>query len=69
MRKVLLTIAGLALSCGLAWAVTFEEADANQDGIITSEEAAIVEGLDFSAADADADGALSIDEYQSATGE
>lgn len=69
MRKVLLTVAVLALSSGFAWAVTFEEVDANQDGIISSEEAAIVEGLDFSAADADADGALSMDEYQSATGE
>jgi hypothetical protein len=69
MRRVLLTIAGFALSSGLAWAVTFEEVDANQDGIITSEEAAIVEGLDFSAADTDADNTLSMDEYQSATGE
>lgn len=69
MRKVLLIMTGLALYCGLAWAQSFEEVDANQDGMITSEEAAIVEGLDFSAADADADGALSMDEYQSATGE
>jgi hypothetical protein len=69
MLKVLLTVAVFALSSSLAWAVTFDEVDANQDGIISSEEAAIVEGLDFSAADADADGALSIEEYQSATGE
>lgn len=70
MKKVLLPAALLALASGFAWAQapSFEEVDANQDGMISSEEAAMVEGLDISSADTDADGSLSMEEYQAATG-
>lgn len=43
--------------------LTFEEVDTDGDGLISADEAANVEGLDFNAADGDSDGTLSVDEY------
>jgi hypothetical protein len=56
-----LLIAGAALAQELP---AFEEVDANSDGQISQQEAAAVEGLDFSTADTNQDGALSRDEYE-----
>lgn len=69
MKKLSITLlalgfAGVALAQG---APSFEEVDANQDGSISREEAAAVEGLDFSTADANQDGSLDRQEYQAAT--
>lgn len=44
----------------------FEEVDANADGQISMEEAAAIEGLEFSTADANQDGALDREEYAAA---
>ncbi len=44
--------------------LTFEEVDTDGDGLISADEAASVEGLDFNAADSDNDGTLTVDEYE-----
>lgn len=41
----------------------FDEVDQNGDGMISEAEAGAVDGLDFAAADADRDGAISREEY------
>ena len=48
-------------------APSFEEVDANSDGMISQEEAAAVEGLDLATADRNQDGSLDRAEYQVAT--
>ena len=45
---------------------SFEDVDANGDGQITRQEAAAIEGLDFTAADTNQDGTLSMEEYNAA---
>jgi hypothetical protein len=69
MKK--LSIALLALGfTGAAMAQeapSFEEVDANSDGMISQEEAAAVEGLDLATADTNQDGSLDRAEYQAAT--
>ncbi|MDQ2696453.1 MAG: EF-hand domain-containing protein [Pseudomonadota bacterium] len=64
-----LTAAALALASGLAFAAhpAFSEADANGDGAVDQDEAAAIEGLDFTAADTDQNGSLSEEEYNAAT--
>lgn len=54
----------IALPTFAATPPTFEEVDADGDGLISADEAANVEGLDFNAADSDNDGTLSVDEYE-----
>lgn len=44
----------------------FEQADTNQDGAVTRDEAATIEGLDFDAADVNRDGKLDRSEYLAA---
>lgn len=71
MRKslvslLLLGFAGGALAQGLP---SFEEVDANGDGVISEEEAAAVEGLDFATADANQDGQLDRAEWEQASGQ
>lgn len=65
MKKLLglfaLGFSALALAQGNP---PFEEVDSNQDGNISQEEAAVVEGLDFATADANQDGQLSREEYE-----
>jgi hypothetical protein len=56
-------------SIALAQMPSFEEVDANSDGRIDEQEAAAVEGLDFSTADANQDGAIDRTEYQTASGQ
>jgi len=58
--------AGTTLAQGLP---SFEEVDTNNDGQISQEEAAAIEGLDFATADADQNGSLSIEEYNAAQSE
>lgn len=71
MNKTLLSAAALILASGLAFAghPAFEDVDADQDGAISQEEAAAVEGLDFAAADTDQSGSLSPEEYEAAVAE
>ena len=45
---------------------SFEEVDANADGLISMEEAAAIEGLDFATADTNQDGSLDQEEYAAA---
>lgn len=69
MKKTLTTLALLAGVSGLAFAqaAVFEQVDVNQDGMISAEEAAVVEGLDFGAADLNGDGMLDKTEFEAAT--
>lgn len=55
---------GVALAQGTPG---FEEVDQNSDGMISQEEAASVEGLDFATADTNQDGSLDRTEYESAS--
>ncbi|MGB7183499.1 MAG: hypothetical protein WBD34_17485 [Burkholderiaceae bacterium] len=50
----------------LAAAPSFEDVDANADGVVSSEEAAAVEELDFTAADTDGNGEISPEEFAAA---
>jgi hypothetical protein len=59
---VALLIAGFS-GAALAQLPAFEEVDANQDGVISQEEAAAIEGLDWATADANQDGQLDQAEY------
>lgn len=59
----------LAGNVAFAAAPAFEDVDTNGDGVLSQEEAAAVEGLDFTAADTDQNGSLSKDEYEAATSE
>jgi hypothetical protein len=63
---LLLGISGVALAQETP---AFEDVDANSDGQISQEEAAVIEGLDFAAADTDQNGSLSREEYEAAQAE
>jgi Ca2+-binding EF-hand superfamily protein len=69
MNKLLpITIVAFGFStAALAQAPSFEEVDANQDGMISAEEAAAVEGLDFATADTNQDGVIDRAEYSALT--
>ena len=69
INKTLIALT-LALFAGVATAaLPFAEVDTNSDGMISPEEAAVVEGLDFDEADKNADKMLSQEEYTAATSE
>jgi Ca2+-binding EF-hand superfamily protein len=66
--KVSVTLLALGFAgSALAQAPAFEEVDQNSDGMISQEEAAAVEGLDFATADTNQDGSLDRSEYESAS--
>lgn len=48
--------------------LTFEEVDTSGDGLVSIDEAVVINELNFNAADTDRDGTLSIDEYGIAVG-
>jgi Ca2+-binding EF-hand superfamily protein len=58
-----------SLAASGAASVTFRQADKNGDGGIDLEEAAAIDGLDFSAADADSDLEISRAEFRTALAE
>ena len=70
MKKISITLLALGFAGGAMAqdAPSFEEVDANQDGMISQEEAAAVEGLDIATADSNQDGSLDRQEYEAATG-
>jgi hypothetical protein len=71
MKKSLLVLSALAFA-GATYAQStlpaFEEVDANADGLISLEEAAAIEGLDFATADVNQDGSLDQEEYAAIQG-
>ena len=68
MSKKTLAAIILAVFTGAAFAAppAFEDVDTNSDGMISPQEATVVEGLDFQTADANQDGSLDQDEYEAA---
>lgn len=64
MKKFVPLLALGFVGIALAQAPAFEEVDADADAMISEEEAAVVEGLDFATCDEDQDGALSQEEYE-----
>lgn len=71
MKKSLvsLMIVGFSAAAVAQGLPAFEEVDTNGDGMISQEEAAAVEGLDFASADTNQDGSLDRAEYAEAGGE
>lgn len=67
MKKYVPLLALVFSGLAFAAAPAFEEVDANADGMISQQEAAVVEGLDFATCDADQDGALNAEEYKACT--
>ena len=68
IRRSLTALAALGMFSGIAMAAppAFQDVDINQDGAITAEEAAQVEGLDMTTADVNGDGKLTMEEYTAA---
>jgi hypothetical protein len=65
--SVMLLALGFAGAALAQEAPSFEEVDQNSDGMISQEEAASVEGLDFATADTNQDGSLDRNEYEQAS--
>jgi len=63
----LLALGFSAAALAQGQAPSFEEVDANADGMISQDEAGQVEGLDFATADLNQDGQLDREEYRQAT--
>ena len=71
MKKFLLVLSSFAFSGAALAQMTlpaFEEVDTNADALISAEEAAAIEGLDFATADVNQDGSLDQEEYAAAQG-
>jgi Ca2+-binding EF-hand superfamily protein len=66
-KRILVALSLAALTSASAFAATFEEVDANQDGMISAEEAQAA-GIDVTTADANQDGALDQSEFEAAMG-
>src|SRR5690606_32937049 len=72
-RQMKARVTATLLAMGFSAAViaqeapSFEEVDQNSDGMISQQEAAEVEGLDFATADRNQDGQLDRQEFQAAT--
>lgn len=63
---LILGFSGAAIAQGLP---SFDEVDANGDGMISEEEAGAVEGLDFATADTNQDGSIDRAEYAEVSAE
>lgn len=61
-KKILLALSLAALASGSVLAATGAEVDADQDGMISAEEAQAV-GLDLTTIDVGEDGVLTVEEY------
>lgn len=70
MSKKILAALALAALSGTAFAITFEEVDANQDGMISVEEGSAAGWTEeqIQSADTNADGGLDTEEFKAATG-
>jgi hypothetical protein len=66
MKRFAILLAALVAGSAFA-APAFDEVDADKSGGVSAEEAKAVEGLDFAAADKNADGNLDAEEYAAAT--
>ncbi len=66
-RKFFVALSFAVLASAPAFAATFEEVDANGDGMISAEEAAQV-GLEAAAADTNGDGSIDQPEFDAAMG-
>lgn len=68
--KFVCALAALAATSGVAAGSAypvFEDVDSNQDGRLTSDECAVIAGLEFAYADMNQDGILDRQEYLAAT--
>lgn len=67
-KRFLTALMALGMFSGVALAAppAFQDVDRNKDGAITADEAAAVEGLDMTSADANGDGKLTKKEYEAA---
>ncbi len=69
MKNILLPAAFLLATAAYAQDMPeFTEIDVNADGMLSVDEASVIEGLDFATADADSDGAISLEEYAALVG-
>lgn len=59
-------IAGIAIAQALP---SFDQVDANHDGVISKDEASKIEGLDFATCDKNQDGKLTREEYDACAGQ
>jgi Ca2+-binding EF-hand superfamily protein len=66
-KKILVALSLAALAGAPAFAATFDEVDADQDGMISVEEADAA-GIDLTTADANQDGSLDAAEFDAAMG-
>lgn len=66
-KKILVALSFAALASTSAFAATFDEVDADQDGMVSAEEAQAA-GIDMTTADANQDGSLDQGEFEAAMG-
>lgn len=66
-KKILVALSFAALASTSALAATFDEVDADQDGMVSAEEAQAA-GIDMTTADANQDGSLDQGEFEAAMG-
>lgn len=66
-KKILVALSLAALAGAPAFAATFDEVDADKDGMISAEEAQAA-GIDVTTADANQDGSLDQAEFDAAMG-
>ncbi len=69
MKNILFPAAFLLTTAAYAGDMPeFSEVDVNADGVLSVDEASVIEGLDFATADTDSDGAISLEEYAALLG-
>ena len=67
IKKILVALSLAALAGAPAFAVTFDELDADKNGLVSAEEAQAA-GIDLSKTDANQDGSLDQAEFDAAAG-